>query len=72
MNPGLYVVRRTRHALVLESRQLDPSIAETWGEFIKDEHPKDRVFLIEVKHEIIHDPKDQTEMSVRSGETGIS
>ena len=68
MNPGLYIIRRKLGGkfLILQSRPLDPSIADSWGEFIKDSHPKDRVFLIEVKHEI-RTENDHSDLPVRSG-----
>jgi hypothetical protein len=61
MLPGLYVVRRTRshrsRYLIVESRRFDlvegaahPLLSvDSWRDFVASEHPKDDVFVIEVK-----------------------
>lgn len=59
--PGFYVVRyvnsqRTRltgDRLMVDSRPFDSlEDAERWGMFVKSEHPKDAVFVIEIGGEL--------------------
>lgn len=56
MTPGFYVVRRPtrrmtkRTSLIVESRPFTiDSDAANWCDWIKGQHPKDEVFVIQVR-----------------------
>lgn len=54
MSPGYYVTRLPKNGtgsrLVIESvRFLARSAADNWCDFVKDQHPKDDVFVITIE-----------------------